>query len=142
MEDKWNWNKIIDLSVENNILDKSFSENITMRPLEIRAFKLTKPRFLENCRNPSTLKYNSFAVNHFLNRYKDFVKVDKNPTNEAAIDYLLNQNHCDSINKPETQWAPLSTKPSVTPSQNTHGEQKKPIVKPTITPTPIKPVHP
>jgi hypothetical protein len=30
---KWNWNGVIDLSAENDIFNKAFKENITLRPL-------------------------------------------------------------------------------------------------------------
>ena len=46
----------------------------------------------------------------FMNKFKEFVPLDKNPTAEAAIDYLLHQNHCDSINRPQTEWTLLSHK--------------------------------
>ena len=33
VQDKWNWHKVIDLSGENQIFNKEFKENITLRPL-------------------------------------------------------------------------------------------------------------
>ena len=33
VNDKWNWNSVINLTEENSIFNKVFSENITLRPL-------------------------------------------------------------------------------------------------------------
>lgn len=138
VQKKWNWHQVIDLSKENGILDKNFAENITLRPLEIRAFKLIKPRFLEECQVPTDLKYNNYKTNYSLNYFKDFERVDRNPTAEAAIDYLLNQNHCDSINPPKTEWTPLSQLTSKPSQSQPEPQSLPPKLKPFV-PKPAQP---
>ena len=45
MQEKWNWQTVVDLSGENEIFNKEFKENITLRPLEIRTFRFKNVRF-------------------------------------------------------------------------------------------------
>ena len=45
LKDKWNWNLVVNLSNENQIFSKEFGEQITLRPLEIRTFKISGLKF-------------------------------------------------------------------------------------------------
>ena len=42
IDTKWNWNSVVNLTDENQIFNKVLSGTISLRPLEIRTFELTK----------------------------------------------------------------------------------------------------
>ena len=116
LEDKWSWHKLADLDKENDILNKVFAEKLVLRPLEIRAFKLSNPHFTTSVGTPE-LQYTNFETKYALKDTLTDMQLDKNPVVEASIDYLLNQDHCDSINPPQTPW--------IAPSSSTNSSEKE-----------------
>jgi hypothetical protein len=62
INNKWNWNTVIDLNEENKIFNKIFRENITLRPLEIRTFMFHELKFSGKCIEVSELVYNKEQI--------------------------------------------------------------------------------
>ena len=73
---KWNWDDVVDLKKQNSIFDKVFSENITLRPLEIRTFTFKNLSFVMNCEDPSKLQYTNNKTEYYLDLDKDMVVRD------------------------------------------------------------------
>lgn len=95
IDNKWNLNNFINLTKEYEIFTKTFAENITLRPLEIRTFLITNPRFADTCQNLSMIKYSNVKKDYSLDLAKGFHKVPVNILELKAKTYLLNATHCD-----------------------------------------------
>lgn len=71
VNDKWNWNTVINLTEQNSIFNKVFSENITLRPLQIRTFSFKRLKFDDKCHEVNDLKYNNLETVYNLSTTKD-----------------------------------------------------------------------
>lgn len=68
---------------------------MTLGPLEIRAFKLIRPKIAQGCIAINELRGDGARKNYVLDTQKEFEKLDKNPAWEYSVEYLLYGNHCE-----------------------------------------------
>lgn len=90
VKNKWNLNKFTNLSEEYDAYKRVFAEKITLRPLEIRTFLITNPKFSDTCQNASLLQYSKVSKSYSVDINKNFHVVPENVLETKARNYLLN----------------------------------------------------